>query len=142
MEEVLSSSFAPSHGVFTALWLSLSTWFPGQAPLPCLRPHHPSCRAETLWQQRAALPDPSRRRLLPPSRGWAVTGPYSPWFSSESTAHKLSTHACGVYGGVPGGGDPWAPPQSKAAPEGSNGAEGPLLAGATVPHWAQGGRGG
>lgn len=34
MGGVLSSSFPPSHGVFTALWLSLATWFPCQALLP------------------------------------------------------------------------------------------------------------
>lgn len=39
MGQVLSSSFAPSHSVFTALWLSLVTWFPCQALLFCLQPH-------------------------------------------------------------------------------------------------------
>lgn len=40
MGEVLSSSLAPSHSVFTALWLSLATWFPCQALLLCLHPQH------------------------------------------------------------------------------------------------------
>lgn len=75
--EVLSSSFAPSHSVFTALSLSLSlaTWFCCQALLPCLHPRH------WLFQ----VPGPSGREgdslssdhpvghLAPPSCGCPIT---------------------------------------------------------------------
>lgn len=58
VEEVLSSSFAPSHGVFTALWLSLSTWFPGRA----------FCSASTLTAVTCQVPRPPGRQRASLSR--------------------------------------------------------------------------
>lgn len=124
MEEVLSSSFAPSHGVFTALRLSLSTWFPGRALLLCLYPHRCDLPGpEPLWQT-ASLPSPP----FPPADP-ASTPSSFPRSLLQKGIHGTQTEppmCWGVCVVVTGGGDTWSLPGSEAAPEAPSGAGSPL----------------
>lgn len=89
---VLSSPFAPSHSVFTALWLSLATWFPCQALLLCFHPHHFALPGPRTPPPEGASPSSAHHdcHLPPPSCGCHIV-PCTLWARSKLSAHKLST---------------------------------------------------
>lgn len=141
MEEVLSSSLAPSHSVFTALWLSLATWFPCQALLLCLHPQRldlpgpktPLAESEPPSLRPLCLPSPTSKQRLR-SHSSLSLGQKS--IQCASTEHQMCWGDLRVCVAVTGAGDKmseWSSPgpflrgsQGKLHQKPSNRAERPF----------------